>query len=141
MQTCNNYDTEWKSVLTHESGKGVFNGDIGVVVEVFRDTMIYVRFDDGKIVKYDSSNIDELSLAYCVSVHKSQGSEFKALILVLGYYNPKLLTRNLIYTAVTRGKNMVVIIGKERTLAAGIHNNYTSARYTLLSYFLQGLNQ
>ena len=136
MQTINDYQLEWKKPGGKESsGSGVFNGDIGVVSDVGKD-FLYVEYDDGKTVRYEGSSLDELSLAYCISVHKSQGSEFPVVILVLPKSAPMLLTRNLVYTAVTRAKKMVVIIGEEATLKYAIENTYTVKRYSLLKHLL-----
>lgn len=135
MQTVNNYQTEWRTKDGKTQGQGVFNGDIGKVSDVKTDC-IYVEYEDGKTVRYDGENLDELSLAYCVSVHKSQGSEFDVIILMLSRPIPMLLTRNLVYTAVTRAKKMVVIIGEEENLAFAIKNTYTVKRYSLLRHFI-----
>ena len=136
MQTCNNYDLTWTKRNAYEgSGTGVFNGDIGIVDEVHKDELT-VLYDDGRRVKYDSGSIGELSLAYCISVHKSQGSEFPVVVLVLGRVSPMLLTRNLVYTAVTRAKRMVVIIGEESVLHYAIRNTYTAKRYSLLRHLI-----
>ena len=136
MQTTNNYQLEWKKTNSYEaSGTGVFNGDIGVVKEVMKDKLL-VEFDDGRRVWYEGSAVDELTLAYCISVHKSQGSEFPVVILVLGRTSPRLLTRNLVYTAVTRAKKMVVIIGEESVLRYAIGNTYTAKRYSLLKHLI-----
>lgn len=136
MQTCNDYDLAWTKMHAYEtSGTGVFNGDIGVVETVGKDELI-VLYDDGRRVKYDGGAIGELTLAYCISVHKSQGSEFPVVVLVLGRSSPMLLTRNLVYTAVTRAKKMVVIIGEESVLRYAIQNNYTAKRYSLLRHLI-----
>lgn len=142
MQMVNNYTTEWvKNGIYQESGKGVFNGDIGYVLEVMDDKLM-VEFEDGKIVTYKGSDFDELSLAYCVSVHKSQGSEFDVVIIVVHGGNYMLLTKNLLYTAVTRAKKMVVLIGSEENIRKMIRNNYTAKRYSLLKHFmLSGLQK
>lgn len=136
MQTANNYQLEWTKLHSYEAhGTGVFNGDIGVVTDVMKDK-IQVEFDDGRRVWYDEAATDELTLAYCISVHKSQGSEFPVVILVLGRTSPMLMTRNLVYTAVTRAKRMVVIIGEENVLRYAINNTYTAKRYSLLRHLL-----
>ncbi len=137
MQTVNNYELEWSKTVNGKlvTGKGVFNGDIGMVVNVDKE-LVAVEYDDGKMVKYVASDIEELTLAYCVSVHKSQGSEFPVVILVLGRPVPMLHTRNLIYTAVTRAKKMLVIIGEESVLQYAINNTYTAKRYSLLCHLL-----
>ena len=136
MQTVNNYQLEWRKIKGSErQGTGVFNGDIGVVSEVSKGKLT-VEYDDGRKVNYEGSTLDELSLAYCISVHKSQGSEFPVVILVLGRSSPMLLTRNLVYTAVTRAKKMVVIIGEESVLKYAVGNTYTAKRYSLLRHLL-----
>ncbi|HOO22570.1 MAG TPA: ATP-dependent RecD-like DNA helicase [Clostridia bacterium] len=136
MQTVNNYTTEWvRNGYIHDSGKGVFNGDIGYVTEVY-DDKIRVEFDDGKTVTYKDGDMDELALAYCVSVHKSQGSEFDVVIMVVSGGNYMILTKNLLYTAVTRAKKMVVIVGNEENVRKMISNNYTAKRYSLLKHFM-----
>lgn len=129
MHTVNNYDLAWRRGT--EEGKGVFNGDVGIVKDIIRGEIV-VEFDDGRIVEYDRASQEDLMLAYAVSVHKSQGSEFPAVVLVLGSGGGMLFNRNLLYTAVTRAKNIVVIVGTEGALARAVKNNYTVKRYTLL---------
>ena len=134
MQTQNNYQLEWRrktALCGEEVGTGVFNGDIGFVSSVGKD-FVNVEYEDGKTVRYESGTLDDLTLAYCISVHKSQGSEFPVVILVLPKSAHMLLTRNLIYTAVTRAKKMVVIIGEESVLRGAINNTHTTKRYSLL---------
>ena len=115
MHTVNNYALEWiKSDFTKESGTGVFNGDIGYIVDI-RDNEIIVEFEDNKIVRYKDDEIEELMTAYCISVHKSQGSEFPVVIMAITSGSYAILTKNLLYTAVTRAKEMVVLVGDERT--------------------------
>ena len=112
MQVRNNYDLEWRR--DGEDGEGVFNGDIGYIQAVDRRARaLTVAFDDGRVADYDESLLDDLELAYCMSVHKSQGSEFDAVVLPLVSGPPMLMTRNLLYTAVTRAKRLVVIVGRE----------------------------
>ncbi len=135
MQTVNNYTVEWKKLGNYESGKGVFNGDIGYVIDAYDDTVI-VEFEDGKVVTYKAGDLDELVLAYCVSVHKSQGSEFDVVIIVISGGSYMLLTRNLLYTAVTRAKKMVVLIGSQENIAKTVSNTYTVKRHSLLRHFL-----
>lgn len=135
MQIINNYNTEWRKTDTGEAGSGVYNGDIGFVTAV-RNNGVDVLFDDGKLVFYSDGDLDELTLAYCISVHKSQGSEFPVVILVLNGANYMIMTRNLLYTAVTRAKKMVVIVGEEACIKRMVSNNYTAKRYSLLKEFL-----
>ena len=134
MQIINDYDLSWKQFdgFKFEQGKGVFNGDIGVVESINPQSMQFtVRFDDDKVAVYASDNLDELVLAYAVTIHKSQGSEFDAVVVALDA-NYMLQTRNLLYTAVTRAKKLVVIVGAKSTVARMIRNNETARRYSLL---------
>jgi exodeoxyribonuclease V alpha subunit len=137
MQIKNNYDIEWKK--GDEEGKGVFNGDIGYVTYVDREaTSMTVEFDDGRSADYESgAPLDELELAYCMSVHKSQGSEFEAVVLPLISGPPMLMTRNLLYTAVTRAKRLVVIVGRSECVARMVDNNHIDKRYSALEVRLR----
>jgi exodeoxyribonuclease V alpha subunit len=124
MQIKNNYDKE------------VFNGDIGKITRIdFENQQISITFD-GRSVDYDYTDLDEIVLAYAVSVHKSQGSEYPAVIIPVLTQHYMLLQRNLIYTAVTRGRKLVVIVGTKKALAIGVKNNKTEKRYTYLRYRL-----
>ena len=115
-----------------ETGTGVFNGDIGVIESINPHIMQFtVRFDDDKVAVYEYSDIEELTLAYAVTIHKSQGSEFDTVVIALDA-NYMLQTRNLLYTAVTRAKKMVVLVGARKTVARMIRNNETARRYSLL---------
>jgi exodeoxyribonuclease V alpha subunit len=126
MQIRNNYDKE------------VFNGDIGRVERIDTATReITVRYEDRRI-RYESTDLDELILAYAVSVHKSQGSEFPAVIVPVLTQHYLLLQRNLLYTAVTRGKQLVVLIGTKKALAIALKNVDTRQRYTKLQHRLIG---
>ncbi len=131
MQVRNNYDLAWRR--DGEDGEGVFNGDIGYILAVDRRARVLtVEFDDGRVADYDESLLDELELAYCMSVHKSQGSEFDAVVLPLLSGPPMLMTRNLLYTAVTRAKRLVVIVGREGCVRAMVDNNHVARRYSAL---------
>jgi len=126
MQIKNNYDKE------------VFNGDIGRIARVDPESrQVDISFD-GRNVPYDFTDLDEIVLAYAVSVHKSQGSEYPAIILPLLTQHYMLLQRNLIYTAVTRGKRLVILIGTRKALAIGVKNDKTRKRYTFLKQRLRG---
>ena len=132
MQVRNDYDIEWTS--PEKDGTGAFNGDIGFVVSVNRREMeLTVEFDDGRRAVYDSSMLDELEPAYCMSVHKSQGSEFEAVVLPLFSGPPMLMTRNLLYTAVTRAKKLVVLVGRESCVRQMVDNNHILRRYSALT--------
>lgn len=137
MQIRNNYSMGWRSEETFETGQGVFNGDMGIVDTVNTEFgRVTVRYDD-RIVVYEADELDELELAYAVTVHKSQGSEFRAVIMPMTWFPPMLQTRDLLYTAVTRGKNLVVIVGKEESMRRMIDNDRVDARYTGLEYRLR----
>ncbi|MDE6471589.1 MAG: ATP-dependent RecD-like DNA helicase [Clostridia bacterium] len=136
IHTVNNYQMEWYSD-DGLSGSGVFNGDIGYIVAIDKSApSMKVEFDDGKIATYRQENFDELTLAYAISIHKSQGSEFPAVIITAYGGNPYLMTRNLLYTAITRAKSLVVIEGSKESTAKMVSNNYTAKRNTLLAEFI-----
>jgi len=124
MQIRNNYDKE------------VFNGDIGRIVTIDPETQEVTIAFDGRTIVYDYPDLDEIVLAYAVSVHKSQGSEYPAVVIPILTQHYVLLQKNLIYTAVTRGKKLVVIIGTKKALAIGVKNNKTEKRYTYLRHRL-----
>ncbi len=131
MQIRNNYELVWER--GEESGVGVFNGDIGTVHAIHPSAQsVEVLFDD-RLVTYDFTGLDELELAYAVTVHKSQGSEYPVVILPLYQAPPMLLTRNLLYTAITRAQRMVVLVGRENVVAQMVKNNRQSMRYTGLA--------
>jgi len=136
MQTKNDYELEWEK--DGEEGEGVFNGDIGYVYDIDReDGTLTVDFDDGRRAVYAAAEIEELELAYCMSVHKSQGSEFEAVVLPLFSGPPMLMTRNLLYTAVTRAKRLVCITGREDCVRRMIDNNHIDKRYSALELRLR----
>ena len=135
MQSVNNYCLDWRRYDTGEVGSGIFNGDMGIISAVRKDG-VEVLFDDKKVVSYNGGDMEELVLAYCVSVHKSQGSEFPVVVLALVGSNYMIMTRNLLYTAVTRARKMVVIVGEDSCVRRMIANNYTAKRYSLLREFL-----
>ena len=136
MQVRNNYDLAWRR--DGDDGEGVFNGDIGYILAVDRKARaLTVEFDDGRVADYDETLLDDLELAYCMSVHKSQGSEFDAVVLPLLSGPPMLMTRNLLYTAVTRAKRLVVIVGREGCVRAMVDNNHINRRYSALDVRLR----
>ncbi len=131
MQVKNNYDLEWRRGMEH--GVGVFNGDIGYIVEAdARGEEVVVEFDDGRVAAYGLAELEELELAYCMSVHKSQGSEFDCVVLPLVSGPRMLMTRNLLYTAVTRARRLVVVVGREACMRAMVDNNYIDRRFSAL---------
>ncbi len=127
MQIRNNYD------------KDVFNGDIGRIKRFDSENQEVVIIFDGRDVVYDYSELDEVVLAYAVSVHKSQGSEYPCVVIPIMTQHYVLLQRNLLYTAITRGKKLVVIVGSKKALAIAVKNNRTVKRYTHLTERLKGL--
>jgi exodeoxyribonuclease V alpha subunit len=121
MQIINNYDKE------------VFNGDIGWVKRIDQEDKELTIDFDGRLITYDYSDLDEIVLAYAISVHKSQGSKYPAVILPVTTQHYMLLQRNLIYTGITRAKKLVVLIGTKKALAITIRNNKPQLRFTYLS--------
>ncbi len=138
MQIKNNYQLEWevstKFGLTVDKGTGIFNGDMGIITEINEYTeTLEVEFDESRKVKYSFEMTEELELAYAITVHKSQGSEYPAVIIPL-LAGPKLLyTRNLLYTAVTRAKKCLTIVGSDAVFQEMIQNKNEQARYTSLA--------
>ncbi len=132
MQIKNNYDIMWTSD-SGEEGNGVFNGDIGILEKIDRkNSLLRVRFDD-KVAIYYNENVNELELAYAMTIHKSQGSEFDCVILPILDTPSKLLYRNLLYTAVTRAKKLLIVVGSSDVLLSMVENNRKSLRYTTLN--------
>lgn len=140
MQIKNNYKQEWTRYEKDGSsrdGVGVFNGDIGTVMRIDRlNRMLVILFDDGRVAQYDFTQNDELDLAYCISIHKSQGSEFPVVLMALSPGAPMLLNRNLLYTGVTRAKSLVCCIGRRDTIARMVKTVVSRRRYTTLASFL-----
>ncbi len=142
MQIKNNYKLEWKVYgergFCIEEGVGVFNGDMGIISDISHfDEELTVLFDDGRTVVYPFNGLSELEHAFAVTIHKSQGSEYPVVIIPLLSGPPKLLNRNLIYTAITRAKRMVVIVGNINLVNQMIDNKEEQKRYTTLSKRLQ----
>ena len=134
MQTRNNYDIGWKK--NGIDGFGIYNGDIGIVRSIDLVTQICTIDFDGRVAEYDFSLMEELELAYAITVHKSQGSEYPIVVIPLYRYTPKLLTRNLFYTAITRAQQMVILVGQEDVAHMMTDNNRQTKRYTGLGYFM-----
>ena len=140
MQIKNNYDIGWKKIDDFEEGQGVFNGDMGVIDRIDSDYgKLTVIFDDTRYVTYDFTELDQLEPAYAVTVHKSQGSEFPVIVMPISWVPPMLATRNLLYTAVTRGKDLVVLVGSRKRMDAMVDNNSISERWSGLGVRLKSL--
>ena len=134
MQIKNNYDIPW--FKSDDNGMGVFNGDIGILTRIDRAAdIINVKFDDREAM-YSVENVGELELAYAMTVHKSQGSEFDGVIIPVVATPQKLAYRNLFYTAVTRAKKLIVLVGTESNVRAMVENDKKSRRYSALLHFL-----
>lgn len=133
MQIKNNYDMEWTDVEKDFPGSGIFNGDVGYIKEINEDFhTLTVIFDDKK-VEYSFKDLSELTLAYCITVHKSQGSEFPVVVMPMFRAPDMLLSRNLLYTGVTRAKSLVVLVGSELILERMVDNNREAKRYSGLT--------
>ena len=141
MQIKNNYQLEWEITdrynIPVEKGVGVFNGDTGVVREInFFAEQLTVEFDEGRKIVYPFNQLDELELAYAITVHKSQGSEYPAVVMPLLSGPRMLFNRNILYTAVTRAKKCVAIVGSEHTVTQMIANERQQKRYSSLAKWL-----
>lgn len=140
MQIKNDYRLAWTRSLPHqppEMGEGVYNGDLGTIMSIdLYEQTLEVLFDDGRSAVYSFSMLEELELAYCISIHKSQGSEFPIVLLPLLGGPPMLLNRNLLYTAVTRARHMVYILGRQSCIQQMVRNNQVKRRYSGLARFL-----
>ncbi len=140
MQLRNNYGAEWHGDDWLTEGEGVFNGDMGTVEHIDTgDRTMTVRMDD-RILEYAGEMLEEIDLAYAVTVHKSQGSEFPVVVMPVLNFPPMLMTRNLLYTAVTRGKKLVIIVGDPARVRSMIDNNRADGRYTGLKWRLLSLD-
>ena len=135
MQTKNNYSIKWTAYNDEDviDGEGVFNGDMGFIQAISRDGRnLTVIFDDDKKVTYDVENMEELELAYAITIHKSQGSEFKVVIIPSFMGSPFLMNRNLLYTGITRAKELVTVVGYPRALNYMVTNSTSAERYSSL---------
>ena len=127
--------------LKNDAEKGIYNGDIGYITSITEakkesDAMVYVNFE-GREVVLAPNDLYNLTLAYAMSIHKSQGSEFPAVIMPMAWFPPMLATRNLLYTAVTRGRKLVVLVGSDKQLQVMVENNRSRERYSGLSQRLR----
>lgn len=135
MQIRNNYDITWRTADT--IGTGIFNGDIGIIrsIDVAAEQLTVV-FDDRE-ADYDFTQLGELEPAYAMTVHKSQGSEYRAVVLAAWNGSPYLLNRSILYTAITRAKELLIIVGRPETVATMTENVRTGRRYTGMKLRLQ----
>jgi len=140
MQIRNNYDIMWKRTDGSEVGTGIFNGDVGIIKEIDPsiETMT-IQFDDRE-ADYDFTQLNELEPAYAMTVHKSQGSEYRAVILTAWNGSPYLLSRSILYTAITRARELLIIVGREETVGVMVENAKKNRRYSGMKLRLQGKN-
>ena len=137
MQIRNNYTKKWETEDKSDKGEGIYNGDIGYIFHIDKDNKtVFVVFDKVKIASYKYDELDELDHSFCTTIHKSQGSEFPVVVIPIVWAPPMLLSRNLLYTAVTRAKKLVVLVGDVKYLEQMIKNNRINDRYSNLSYKL-----
>ena len=144
MQVKNNYQTEWQILSRYgipvEQGLGVFNGDMGIVKAInFTAETLTVEYEEGKQVEYPFKQLDELELAYAITIHKAQGSEYPAVVIPLLTGPRMLMNRNLLYTAVTRARKCVTIVGDEKTFFQMVNNAHEQKRYSGLRERLEEL--
>jgi len=138
MQIRNNYDILWKKCDGSAVGAGIFNGDVGIIQAIDPAMeLVTVIFDDRQ-ADYEFTQLNELELAYAMTVHKSQGSEYRAVVLAAWNSSQYLLSRSVLYTAITRAKELLIIVGREETVAIMTENAKTGRRYTGLKLRLQG---
>lgn len=137
MQVKNNYDITWQK-SNGETGIGIFNGEIGKIIKINNtEKHIKIEFDDEKIAWYEFNELEQIELAYSITIHKSQGSEFDVVILIIPKAYQMLLTRNLLYTALTRAKKLLIVIGGKETIDFMVNNTDTKKRNTGLEYKLK----
>ena len=141
MQIKNNYDINWeRDIDIHEIGSGVFNGEMGTILKInTQEKIVKIKFDDEKVCWYEFSELDQIEHSYCITIHKSQGSEFDVVIMVAPQAAPMLLTRNLLYTGITRAKKLLIIVGSDKVISYMIQNVDSKKRNTGLEYKLRNL--
>ena len=133
----NNYDIYWEN--DEENGTGVFNGEIGTIVDIDEEEKnIEIKFDDNKKALYQYSEMDQIEHSYAITIHKAQGSEYDVVIMCIPKTAPILLTRNLLYTGITRAKELLIIIGDKKIVDFMIQNVDSKKRNTGLKFKLQG---
>lgn len=146
MQIKNNYDIYWEKegigsgISNKEMGNGVFNGEIGTIIQIDeKEKQVEIQFDDNKIARYEFTELDQIEHSYAITIHKAQGSEFDVVIMAIPQTAPMLLTRNLLYTGITRAKKLLVVIGSEKTLDFMIQNVDSRKRNTGLEFKMEQL--
>ena len=140
MQVKNNYDIFWERQTenAYETGTGVFNGELGTILKIDEENkQVKIQYDDEKIAWYDFAELDQIELAYSITIHKAQGSEFDVVILPIFPSSPMLLTRNLLYTGITRAKKLLIVVGYDTVITSMIQNNEIKKRNTGLAYMLE----
>ena len=139
MQIRNNYDILWQTADHKLSGTGIFNGDIGKIVQIDPDSELVTVDFDGRLAAYPFESLMELEHAWAMTVHKSQGSEYRAVILALSGGAQMLMTRGVLYTAVTRARELLILVGDDATAYQMIDNNRQNKRYNALRVRLRSL--
>ena len=138
MQVKNNYDILWKKADSSMIGAGIFNGDVGIIQSIDMNLEVVTILFDDRIAEYDFTQLLELEPAYAMTVHKSQGSEYRAVVLSAWNASPYLLSRSILYTAITRARELLVVVGREETIGQMVANAKIGRRYTGLKLRLQG---
>ena len=138
MQVKNNYDILWRKADSSVIGAGIFNGDVGIIQSIDMNLEIVTILFDDRIAEYDFTQLIELEPAYAMTVHKSQGSEYRAVVLSAWNASPYLLSRSILYTAITRARELLIVVGREDTIAQMVANAKVGRRYTGLKLRLQG---
>ena len=138
MQIRNNYDIMWKKLDGTAVGTGIFNGDVGTITGIDNSTETMTILFDDRVAEYDFTQLNELEPAYAMTVHKSQGSEYRCVILTAWNGSPYLLSRSILYTAITRARELLIIVGREETVAVMTENAKKNRRYSGLKLRLQG---
>ena len=142
MQIKNNYDMYWERLCEScvETGNGIFNGETGIITNINeKGKILSVKFDDEKVCKYEFNDLEQIEHSYCMTIHKAQGSEFDVVIMIIPQAAPMLLTRNLLYTGLTRAKKLLIVIGNDRVVDYMIKNVDSKKRNTGLEFKLKNM--
>ena len=142
MQVKNNYDMYWERLCDNgvETGNGIFNGETGIITNINeKGKILSVKFDDEKVCKYEFNDLEQIEHSYCMTIHKAQGSEFDVVIMIVPQAAPMLLTRNLLYTGLTRAKKLLIVIGNDRVVDYMIRNVDSKKRNTGLEFKLKNM--